>query len=41
MSARRQQLLLILSMIPREIFEDSTRKAYDEIIKSWEEQYAP
>ena len=22
-------------------FEDSTRKAYDEIIKSWEEQYAP
>lgn len=22
-------------------FEDSTRKAYDEIIKSWQEQYAP
>lgn len=22
-------------------FEDNTRKAYDEIIKSWEEQYAP
>lgn len=22
-------------------FEDSTRKAYDEIIKSWDEQYAP
>lgn len=40
MSARRQQTANSEYDTARD-FEDSTRKAYDEIIKSWEEQYAP